>query len=105
MSHGAGCYQGGPQRLVAGDSLTRCRNIREVMMIKRLPPGFIIPAQPVMAARPLSGTDWVHEIKHDGYRMIANHGNDEWRQTPEKSGNEAIVGALPGVGPAEDAAV
>jgi bifunctional non-homologous end joining protein LigD len=25
---------------------------------------------PVMAARPPSGADWVHEIKHDGYRMI-----------------------------------
>jgi hypothetical protein len=47
------------------------RTIREVTMIKRLPPGFIIPAQPVMAARPpSSGADWVHEIRHDGYRMI-----------------------------------
>jgi bifunctional non-homologous end joining protein LigD len=40
------------------------------MKIKHLPPGFIIPAQPVMAARPPSGADWVHEIKHDGYRII-----------------------------------
>jgi ATP-dependent DNA ligase len=40
------------------------------MMIKRLPAGFIIPAWPIMASRPPSGTDWVHEIKHDGYRMI-----------------------------------
>jgi ATP-dependent DNA ligase len=40
------------------------------MSIKRLPPGFIIPAQPVMSARSPSGADWVHEIKNDGYRMI-----------------------------------
>jgi hypothetical protein len=40
------------------------------MSIKRLPPGFIIPAQPITAARPRSGPDWVHEIKHDGYRII-----------------------------------
>ncbi len=40
------------------------------MRIKRLPTGFIIPAQPVMASRPPSGAHWVHEIKHDGYRMI-----------------------------------
>jgi bifunctional non-homologous end joining protein LigD len=40
------------------------------MRIKRLPTGFIIPAQPVLASRPPSGADWVHEIKHDGYRMI-----------------------------------
>jgi bifunctional non-homologous end joining protein LigD len=38
--------------------------------ITPLPAGFIIPAQPVMASRPPSGPDWVHEIKHDGYRMI-----------------------------------
>jgi ATP-dependent DNA ligase len=40
------------------------------MRIKRFPPGFIIPAEPVLASRPPSGPDWVHEIKHDGYRMI-----------------------------------
>jgi bifunctional non-homologous end joining protein LigD len=28
------------------------------------------PAQPVAASRPPSGADWVHEIKHDGYRLI-----------------------------------
>jgi bifunctional non-homologous end joining protein LigD len=39
------------------------------MRIKRLRPGFMIPAQ-VLASRPPSGPDWVHEIKHDGYRMI-----------------------------------
>jgi ATP-dependent DNA ligase len=42
--------------------------IREVM--RRLPTGFIVPAQPVLASRPPVATDWVHEIKHDGYRMI-----------------------------------
>jgi bifunctional non-homologous end joining protein LigD len=40
------------------------------MSIKCLPTGFIIPAQPVMASKPPSGANWVHEIKHDGYRMI-----------------------------------
>jgi bifunctional non-homologous end joining protein LigD len=44
------------------------------MRIKRLPTGFIIPAQPVMASRPPSGANWVHEIKHDGYRMIVRRG-------------------------------
>ncbi len=42
----------------------------EVMRLKHLPAGFIIPAQPVTALKPPSGVDWVHEIKHDGYRMI-----------------------------------
>src|SRR5215467_4759894 len=40
------------------------------MKIKRLPAGFVVPAQPAMASRPPSGADWVHEIKHDGYRLI-----------------------------------
>jgi|SRR5215475_9614045 len=40
------------------------------MKLKRLPAGFVIPAQPVVASRPPTGPDWVHEIKHDGYRMI-----------------------------------
>jgi bifunctional non-homologous end joining protein LigD len=40
------------------------------MNIKPLPVGFVIPAQPVLASKPPSGPDWVHEIKHDGYRMI-----------------------------------
>jgi len=40
------------------------------MKFKRLPAGFVIPAQPVMASKPPSGSEWVHEIKHDGYRLI-----------------------------------
>jgi bifunctional non-homologous end joining protein LigD len=40
------------------------------MKIKRLPPGFVVPAQPIKASKPPSGVDWVHEIKHDGYRLI-----------------------------------
>src|SRR5579862_7002312 len=37
---------------------------------RTLPPGFIVPTQPVERDRPPAGADWVHEIKHDGYRMI-----------------------------------
>ncbi len=29
-----------------------------------------MPAQPIERQRPPSGPEWVHEIKHDGYRMI-----------------------------------
>jgi bifunctional non-homologous end joining protein LigD len=32
--------------------------------------GFIDPCIPSLAAKPPSGPDWVHEIKHDGYRLI-----------------------------------
>src|SRR5215475_1304917 len=36
----------------------------------RLPAGFVVPAQPLKASKPPSGADWVHEIMHDGYRLI-----------------------------------
>jgi bifunctional non-homologous end joining protein LigD len=42
------------------------------MKINLLPAGFVIPARPVLASKPPAGTDWVHEIKHDGYRMIVH---------------------------------
>jgi bifunctional non-homologous end joining protein LigD len=40
------------------------------MRIKQLPTGFIIPALPDLAPTPPSGPGRVHQIKHDGYRMI-----------------------------------
>jgi len=40
------------------------------MKFKRLPAGFIIRARPVIASTSPIGPDWVHEIKHDGYRLI-----------------------------------
>jgi bifunctional non-homologous end joining protein LigD len=36
-----------------------------------LPAGFIPPCLPMMAPRPPSGPFWLHEIKHDGFRIIA----------------------------------
>src|SRR5262245_45250527 len=32
--------------------------------------GFIPPCLPSPAERPPSGSGWVHEIKHDGFRMM-----------------------------------
>jgi bifunctional non-homologous end joining protein LigD len=40
------------------------------MLRSKLPAGFVVPARPVERAAPPSGADWVHEIKHDGYRII-----------------------------------
>ena len=36
-----------------------------------LPAGFIAPCLPTKAATPPSGGMWLHEIKHDGFRVIA----------------------------------
>src|SRR6188472_1418919 len=33
------------------------------------PAGFIHPCQPTGAQRPPTGPGWVHEFKHDGYRL------------------------------------
>jgi bifunctional non-homologous end joining protein LigD len=38
---------------------------------RSLPPGFIAPCLPTSASRPPSGGLWLHEIKHDGFRVIA----------------------------------
>jgi bifunctional non-homologous end joining protein LigD len=39
-------------------------------MTARHPSGFIEPSTPSKAAIPPSGPLWVHEIKHDGYRLM-----------------------------------
>jgi ATP-dependent DNA ligase len=36
-----------------------------------LPAGFIPPCLPIKAPKPPSGALWLHEIKHDGFRVIA----------------------------------
>jgi ATP-dependent DNA ligase len=36
-----------------------------------LPAGFVAPCLPTQAAEPPSGGLWLHEIKHDGFRVIA----------------------------------
>jgi bifunctional non-homologous end joining protein LigD len=36
-----------------------------------VPFGFIEPCLPSLAVLPPSGREWVHEIKHDGYRLMA----------------------------------
>src|SRR6185436_13952221 len=41
--------------------------------------GFIEPCRPTLAREPPAGTDWLHEIKHDGYRLIAWRDGDAVR--------------------------
>ena len=38
---------------------------------RRRPAGFIKPCQPTLSDKAPSGPLWLHEIKHDGYRIIA----------------------------------
>jgi len=39
---------------------------------RRTPPGFIQPCLPSPAERPPTGPGWMHEIKHDGFRLMAH---------------------------------
>jgi bifunctional non-homologous end joining protein LigD len=41
------------------------------MSQRTYPSGFIEPCLPSPADKPPSGPDWIHEIKHDGYRLMA----------------------------------
>jgi bifunctional non-homologous end joining protein LigD len=41
--------------------------------------GFISPCIPTLAAMPPAGPDWVHEIKHDGYRVRVRREGDKMR--------------------------
>jgi bifunctional non-homologous end joining protein LigD len=36
-----------------------------------LPAGFVAPCLPTSAPQPPCGALWLHEIKHDGFRVIA----------------------------------
>jgi bifunctional non-homologous end joining protein LigD len=44
-----------------------------------LPPGFVPPCLPTKALRPPTGELWLHEIKHDGFRVIARKDGDRVR--------------------------
>src|SRR5271166_5816472 len=54
-------------RLSPGTHLCSAMSLRP----RALPAGFIAPCLPTSAAQPPSGALWLHEIKHDGFRVIA----------------------------------
>jgi hypothetical protein len=35
------------------------------------PPGFVVPAKPVLSLKVPVGDGWLHELKHDGFRIVA----------------------------------
>ena len=46
---------------------------------RRRPAGFIVPCAPILSDKAPSGPQWIHEIKHDGYRIIARKDADKAR--------------------------
>ena len=66
--------------------------------------GFVDPCVPTLSAKPPFGPDWVHEIKHDGYRLIVRRdgkavrlstrrGHDWTDRYPSIAGGGAILRA------------
>ena len=39
--------------------------------------GFIRPCQPFLVVRPPAGLGWLHEVKHDGYRIVARKDGEQ----------------------------
>jgi ATP dependent DNA ligase domain len=49
------------------------------MLQRALTAGFVWPCLPTKANRPPSGELWIHEIKHDGFRIIARKNGERVR--------------------------
>src|SRR5262245_31523694 len=58
-----------------------------MLMLRTLPTGFIAPCLPMTAPRPPSGSLWLHEAKHDGFRIIARRDSERVRLY-SRSGND-----------------
>jgi ATP-dependent DNA ligase len=50
-----------------------------LVTIVRPAAGFIEPCLPTVATLPPAGPDWVHEIKHRGYRLMVRRSGDDVR--------------------------
>jgi bifunctional non-homologous end joining protein LigD len=55
------------------------RYLPRVSLVRTLPAGFIAPCLPMTAPRPPSGPLWLHEVKHDGFRIIARKDGERVR--------------------------
>src|SRR5258708_699878 len=49
------------------------------MLQRTFPAGFIAPCLPTKTDKLPSGSQWLHEIKHDGFRIIARKDGDRVR--------------------------
>jgi hypothetical protein len=47
---------------------------RHMLWRLRAFPDFVEPCLPSPVERPPAGSDWIHEIKHDGFRLLARRG-------------------------------
>jgi ATP-dependent DNA ligase len=78
-SNAWGAGQRGCRWLFAPACPGRGRPLLGPMLQRILPPGFVPPCLPTKAKTPPSGGLWLHEIKHDGFRVIARKDGDRVR--------------------------
>ena len=69
---------------------------------RSVPPGFIRPCEPALVAYPPAGPGWLHEIKHDGFRILARKQDERVRIWSRRGADFAdrfqrIDGAVRGV--------
>ena len=57
---------------------------------------FIEPCLPSPADKPPSGSNWIYEIKHDGYRLMAHR--DPGRHPADHPARQRLDGPLPARG-------
>jgi bifunctional non-homologous end joining protein LigD len=61
------------------------------MLQRTFPAGFIAPCLPTKTHKLPSGSQWLHEIKHDGFRVIARKDGDRVRLY-SRPGNDGAQG-------------
>jgi bifunctional non-homologous end joining protein LigD len=64
-----------------------------MLRMRTLPAGFIPPSLPTKTDKLPSGGQWLHEIKHDGFRIIARK-SDGWVRLYSCPGND-FTGQFP----------
>jgi ATP-dependent DNA ligase len=62
--------------------------------IRPTPSGFVVPCLPTAARIPPPGRGWLHEIKHDGYRLMARL-ECRWTRLFSRRGHDRAVSAHP----------
>jgi hypothetical protein len=67
----SGATTTGPLAGQAVDPSSSPPYLTDMLLARTLPAGFIAPCLPMTAPRPPSGPLWLHEVKHDGFRIIA----------------------------------
>jgi bifunctional non-homologous end joining protein LigD len=59
---------------------------------RALQPGFVAPCLPINASAPPCGTVWLHEIKHDGFRVIARKDGNRVKLYSRPGNNKTFPG-------------